>query len=178
MADVSQNFIEALKRLESERDVEGIASLFAAAADISNPLVQHRHGEANGARRFWSQYRDAFEGIQSEFRAVQDQDGLSFLEWTSKGSLNGQDFAYGGVSVLEHKDGQITAFRTYFDPNQLPTAHARSGNDTGRVQISGQKTEASSDTDDRLSGTPADSNSDLDRAQREAAEQRASGGYN
>lgn len=179
MAELAQTFIEALKRLESERDVDGIASLFSAAAEISNPLMQHRHGESNSAKRFWSQYRDSFEAISSDFRAVKDSDGASFLEWTSKGSMNGQEFTYGGVSVLEHDGEKITAFRTYFDTRKLPTAHASGGAGTGRVQISGQSNGGtSSDTQQQLADTPADSNSDLDRAQREAAEQRASGGYN
>lgn len=181
MAELSQTFIEALKRLESERDVEGIAGLFGATAEISNPLVKHRHSEANGAKHFWSQYRDAFEDISSEFRTVQDLDGISFLEWKSHGSMEGQDFTYGGVSVLEHSDGKITAFRTYFDTRQLPTAQAQAGNGKeasgGRVQLSGKGDGAANGEQNQLSDTPADSNSDLDRAQREAAEQRASGGY-
>ncbi|MFD1744176.1 nuclear transport factor 2 family protein [Rhizobium helianthi] len=179
MAELAHTFVEALKRLEAERDVDGISGLFAAAAEISNPLVQHRHGEANGAKRFWSQYRDSFDAIASDFRTVKEADGTSFLEWTSTGSMNGQDFTYGGVSVLEHDGEKITAFRTYFDTRHLPVAHASGGAGTGRVQISGKSNGGtSSDTEQQLADTPADSNSDLDRAQREAAEQRASGGYN
>ena len=184
MAGLSQTFIESLKRLETERDVDGIASLFAAAADISNPLVQHRHGESNGVKHFWSQYRDSFDNIRSEFRAVQDQENIAFLEWTSKGTINGQDFTYGGVSVLEHDGDKITAFRTYFDTRKLPSSQAQAGrgqgSGDGRVQISGQGNGTNASAGDQENGrlAPADSNSDLDRAQREAAEQRASGGYN
>ncbi|MDO1584675.1 nuclear transport factor 2 family protein [Rhizobium oryzicola] len=192
MPNMSETFIAALTRLETERDVDGIAALFAEAADISNPLVQHRHGEANGARRFWQTYAEAFEEIRSEFRAVRDEDNLTFLEWVSRGSLGGKAFTYGGVSVLEHRDGRITAFRSYFDTRRIPSAETRGGAGTGLVQISGQNAGSSdgqapgqvssqrqeSKGSSLPADTPADGNSDLDRAQRDAAEQRASGGYN
>ena len=79
---------------------------------------------------------------------------------------------------------KITAFRTYFDTRKLPSSQAQAGrgqgSGDGRVQISGQGNGTNASAGDQENGrlAPADSNSDLDRAQREAAEQRASGGYN
>lgn len=119
MAAPAQTFIDALHRLEDDRDVGPIAELFADGADVSNPLVKHDGEGQQGAEAFWTSYRDAFDTVRSEFRNIVDQDDLSILEWTSEGRMNGAEVRYGGVSILEHGDGGITAFRTYFDPTPL-----------------------------------------------------------
>lgn len=75
--------------------------------------------------------------------------------------MAGERFSYGGVSVLEHDGDKITAFRTYFDTRHLPSPHA------GRANAA----------EGQGSATSSHENSDLDRAQRDAAEQRAAGGY-
>ena len=112
----AQTFIDALHRLEGERDVETIASLFGDQAVISNPLVKMQ-GE-KGAAGFWSAYRESFDDIRSDFSTILEQDGRIALEWRSTGSAKGQPFTYEGVSILEAAD-QITAFRTYFDSARL-----------------------------------------------------------
>ncbi|MGE7369320.1 nuclear transport factor 2 family protein [Neorhizobium sp. NPDC001467] len=167
MPTIAQTFIDALARLEAERDVDAIANLFADDAEISNPLVQHRDGGRQAAKTFWSQYRAAFGEIRSEFRAVKEVEGMAFLEWTSKGAMDGKPFEYGGVSVLESDGDRITAFRTYFDTRKLPAVHSKGGEQTGRVQISGQESAQANEGE----------RDDLVQAQRDAAEQRAGGGY-
>ena len=112
----ARNFIDALHRLEGERDVGAIAALFAPDAVISNPMVKDR-GE-QGAEAFWGAYRESFDDIRSEFSTVLEQDGRIALEWRSAGSAKGRPFSYEGVSILEAGD-QITAFRTYFDSAKL-----------------------------------------------------------
>ncbi|MCK8778763.1 nuclear transport factor 2 family protein [Rhizobium sp. NTR19] len=166
MPDLSKTFIDALGRLETARDVETIASLFADNAEVSNPLVTYQDGGADAAKTFWSQYRDAFDEIRSEFRTVTEKDGLSFLEWTSKGSIDGKGFDYEGVSILEGDGDRITSFRTYFDTRHLPTARTRGGEGTGRVEASGEG-----------NGKSDGGKDDMVEAQRDAAEQRAAGGY-
>ena len=116
MTVTAQTFIDALHRLEGERDVEAVAALFAPTAVISNPLVED-HGE-RGAAAFWDAYRKSFDDIRSEFSTILEQDGRIALEWRSTGSAKGRSFAYEGVSILEAGD-QITAFRTYFDSAEL-----------------------------------------------------------
>lgn len=148
MSQLAEEFVRALKRLEDSGDADAIVALFGANATVSNPLLSE-HGQTEGdPSKFWRDYRGSFDKITSEFKAVVSQDGASFLEWVSEGTLDGKSFRYGGVSVLDEKDGKIAAFRTYFDPRQLPPA---------------QKT--------------TDGRSELDRAQQELAEQRAEGGY-
>jgi ketosteroid isomerase-like protein len=118
--DRARRFIDALHTLEETGDVEALAALHAEGADISNPLVPHRHHGPDGARAFWSSYRSTFDTVRSEFHHVQETGGVAFLEWTSAGrSAQGKDFRYRGVSVLEWDGDQLRAFRTYFDPHHL-----------------------------------------------------------
>ena len=173
MPDLTQTFIDALLRLENHRDVEAIAGLFSADAEIANPLVQYEDGGADAARRFWGQYRDAFDEIASDFRTVSAKDGVSFLEWTSRGSIDGQKFSYEGVSVIETGGDRITAFRTYFDTRHLPAARSKGGENSGRVQLSGQQQQDSASRDN----SEGASKDQMVEAQRDAAEQRAAGGY-
>lgn len=119
MAERAEQFVDALHGLEKDGDVETIAALFAQGADVSNPMVEHDREGPGGARAFWRSYRSAFDAIWSEFRHVEDAGDVSFLEWVSEGAIGGRPVRYGGVSVLEHGDGGITAFRTYFDPTPL-----------------------------------------------------------
>ena len=112
----AQTFIDALHRLEGERDVDAIASLFAADAVISNPLVKTKGGE--GVAEFWGAYRKSFDDIRSEFSTILEKDGRVALEWRSTGSAKGRPFAYEGVSILEAGE-KVTAFRTYFDSAKL-----------------------------------------------------------
>ncbi len=116
MTVTAQTFIDALHRLEGERDGEAIAALFAEDAMISNPLV--KTGGDEGAAAFWGAYRKSFDDIRSEFSTILEKDGRIALEWRSTGSTKGKPFAYEGVSILEAAD-QITAFRTYFDSAAL-----------------------------------------------------------
>ncbi len=183
MTEITQSFIDALGRLETGRDVDAIANLFAAGAEIANPLVQYEDGGAEAARTFWSQYRDAFDEIRSEFRTVSDQDGVSFLEWTSSGSVDGKAFAYEGVSILETEGDKIRSFRTYFDTRHIPTARKGGGEGSGRVQLSGAnggQEKASKQNDGREIGGKQGGSDGADamvEAQRDAADQRAGGGY-
>ena len=114
MTGQAQQFIDALAQLETDDDVDTIAGLFAADADISNPMVAH-HGE-DGAATFWRSYRATFDTIHSEFRTIVEGDGVACLEWVSSGTIKGDTVRYGGVSMIEFGPGGLTAFRTYFDP--------------------------------------------------------------
>lgn len=163
MSQLTDQFIDALQRLESSRDGEGLAALFSDDAEIASPLVHHESGGASAAAEFWTHYRDAFDDIRSTFKTVREIDGIAFLEWQSQGSMDGQSFTYEGVSVLEETDGKITAFRTYFDTRHLPVATKPPGGEAAKGDGEG-KDEAAPE-------------GDLEQAQRDAAEQRADGGY-
>ena len=113
----AKTFIDALHRLEGERDVETIAGLYAPGAVISNPLVKNQGNE--GAEAFWTAYRDSFDDIRSEFSSILEGNGRIALEWKSTGSAKGKPFVYEGVSILEVDGEAVTAFRTYFDSARL-----------------------------------------------------------
>jgi limonene-1,2-epoxide hydrolase len=148
MDEFTDTFIKALERLEAENDVELIAGLFSENATLSNPK-----GTQDSAAAFWTTYRKSFDEVRSSFSNVNQSEGVTFLEWTSEGKIEGQPFSYEGVSVFEVEDGTITAFRSYFDPTKLTTAIVTGGPGSQAVK------------------------DDVTNAQRDAAEQRAGGGY-
>jgi ketosteroid isomerase-like protein len=119
-APTPQQFIDALHRLEAERDLDGIVQLFGDDAELSNPNLGEPMRGREGAAKFWESYRHSFDDIGSSFRHVAQDDGAALLEWESRGKLaDGTPFAYDGVSVLEIGEAGITRFRTYFDPTSL-----------------------------------------------------------
>ena len=116
MADLTKQFIDALGELHREGDVEPLVDLFGAEASLSKAGMPHgKHGK-DGAREFWEQYRHVFGEIEATFQHTVTADGITYLEWTSTGTLaDGTDFGYDGVSVLEATGETIDAFRTYYD---------------------------------------------------------------
>ena len=129
MTQLTEAFIDALHRLENSGNVDAIASLFSDDAELSNPLVKHDTSEADGPRRFWKSYIEAFQDIESEFVNVLENDNVAVLEWRSEGVMDGSTVRYGGVSVIESEKGKITAFRAYFDPRKL-VARGNGGQDS------------------------------------------------
>ena len=116
-AETAKKFIDALHKLESERDLDTIAGLFDESAAVSNVLTEDR---PMNAREFWQHYRDNFSEIKSTFRNEIITDSRAALEWTSEGtSSDGNEFKYDGVSILEIDGNKITRFQAYFDPNNL-----------------------------------------------------------
>jgi ketosteroid isomerase-like protein len=117
---LAKQFVEALRKLERERDLETITSLFAEDAKIDNVTsVSGKEGK-QGAREFWRVYRETFDEMTSTFRNEIIMNGRAALEWTTKGSSkNGHEIEYEGVSILETEGEKITRFYAYFDPRKL-----------------------------------------------------------
>lgn len=115
--ELAKKFIDALHKLESDRDLETIVSLFNETAKVGNVVTENRD---MNPREFWQSYRDNFDRIESTFRNEIITDKTAALEWTSKGSsADGNDFEYNGVSILEMDGDKISRFQAYFDPNNL-----------------------------------------------------------
>lgn len=117
-----ERFIAALEALERGQDVEALVALHAANADIGNVVTPHEFTGPDGARDFWTRYRDAFGEVRSSFRNVIVAENRAALEWTSEGTnADGSPFNYDGVSILElDPNGEaITRFRAYFNPSHL-----------------------------------------------------------
>jgi ketosteroid isomerase-like protein len=114
-------FIEALGRLEAERDVETITALFSEACEVGNVTSPEKFHGREGAREFWgAKYRDTFGVVESTFRNVFADDGRAALEWRTVGtSADGSPVEYDGVSILETDGEKITRFCAYFDAGGL-----------------------------------------------------------
>ena len=116
-AETAKKFIDALHKLEADRDLETIAGLFDESAEVSNVLTEDRPMDA---REFWQHYRDNFGEIKSTFRNEIITESRAALEWVSEGtSSEGNEFKYSGVSILEIDGEKITRFEAYFDPSNL-----------------------------------------------------------
>jgi ketosteroid isomerase-like protein len=118
--ELAKKFIEALHRLEAERDLETISSLFTDDCEIANVVTSDNRQSSQNAREFWQHYRDNFGEIKSTFRNEIITDKTAALEWQSEGtSADGNQFTYEGVSILEFNGDKISRFHAYFDPNKL-----------------------------------------------------------
>lgn len=117
--DTAKKFVDALHKLEANRDLDTIASLFADEADVANVITED-NDKRQTAREFWSNYRDNFGEVESTFRSEIITETRAALEWNTTGtSHEGKEFEYDGVSILEIDGDKITRFRAYFDPNKL-----------------------------------------------------------
>jgi ketosteroid isomerase-like protein len=118
--DLTKKFVEALGKLETERDLETISSLFGDDSEIGNVVTVDNKSVSGGARQFWQSYRDNFAEIKSTFRNQIIAGNTAALEWQSEGtSSDGSQFSYEGVSILEFDGDKISRFHAYFDPNKL-----------------------------------------------------------
>lgn len=117
---VAENFVQALRTLEESRDLESIVALHAEAAEVGNIVAPEKFHGQEGAREFWTKYRDTFGEVRSTFRNRIITDGRAALEWTTEGtSSGGEKINYEGVSILEIEADRITRFRAYFNAGAL-----------------------------------------------------------
>ncbi len=129
--NTAKQFIDALHKLESERDLETIVNLFSEDCEIGNVVTDDKN---IGVKEFWTSYRESFGEVESSFRNEIFTDKTAALEWTTKGTnSDGHEFQYDGVSILETDGDKITRFHAYFNPNKL-----------GKQIVAEEKTEAQS----------------------------------
>ncbi len=118
--EVADRFVEALRKLEEDRDVEALVEIHTEDCDVGNVAVPRTFSGHEGLREFWTSYRDTFGEMRSEFRNVfADDAGHAALEWNTSGDANGNDVSYDGVSLLEIEEGRVSRFRAYFDPRSV-----------------------------------------------------------
>ncbi len=118
--DVAQRFIEALHKLEDNHDVEVIVAMYADDARMGNVLSGDQFTGLEGARQFWTKYRDAFGDVHSEFRNIIVTDNRAALEWVTSGTgPDSKPFTYEGVSILEIAGDKLTRFHAFFDSASL-----------------------------------------------------------
>ena len=117
---MADKFVEALWKLEEDRNVETLVEIHTDDCDVGNVAVPRTFSGHDGLREFWTSYRDTFGDMKSEFRNVfADDAGHAALEWNTSGNATGYQVSYQGVSLLEIKSGKVTRFRAYFDPRTV-----------------------------------------------------------
>lgn len=115
--NTAKQFIDALYKLESERDLETIVGLFSEDCKIGNVVTEDK---SIGVEEFWKSYRENFGEVKSTFHNEIITNGATALEWTTTGTSGaGSEISYDGVSILEIDGDKITRFHAYFDPNKL-----------------------------------------------------------
>jgi len=118
--ETAKKFINALHKLETDRDLETIVGLFSKDCEINNVVTVDHDNQTTDARTFWQAYRDSFGKVESTFRNEIIMENRAALEWRTTGiSSEGNQFKYEGVSILEIDGDKITRFFAYFDPNKL-----------------------------------------------------------
>lgn len=118
---LAKKFVDALGKLEAERDLETIVALFAETCEVGNVVSPEKFSGRDGAREFWgAKYRDTFGEVSSTFRNFFATADRVALEWTTAGtSQDGSPVKYEGISILEINGEEITRFCAYFDAGSL-----------------------------------------------------------
>ena len=81
--NTAKQFIEALGKLESERDLETIVQLFSGDCEIGNVVTEDKN---IGVKEFWKSYRENFGEVKSTFHNEIITDNVAALEWTTTGT--------------------------------------------------------------------------------------------
>jgi steroid delta-isomerase-like uncharacterized protein len=117
--DLADRFVEALRELEENRNVEALVGIHTEDCEVGNVSVPETFRGHEGLREFWTSYRSTFGEMKSEFRNVFATEDRAALEWTTEGTSNGDTVSYEGVSILEIEDGNVRRFMAYFDTRDL-----------------------------------------------------------
>ncbi len=117
--EVTDNFVEALHKLEEDRDVEALVAIHTEDCEVGNVSIHKMFRGHDGLREFWTEYRKTFGEMKSTFHNVFATEDGAALEWTTEGTSNGDTLSYDGVSILEVKDGKVRRFMAYFDTRDL-----------------------------------------------------------
>jgi predicted ester cyclase len=116
----ADRFIDSLNRLESHRDLVPMIALFGDGCEVGNVVVPNKFHGVEGAREFWTKYRDTFQNVRSVFHNRISAGDRIALEWTTEATgPDGKPLHYSGVSILEVTGDKISRFHAYFDPALL-----------------------------------------------------------
>ena len=117
---VADKLVEALWKLEEDREVETLVKIHIQNCSVGNVAVSKPFSGHDGLREFWTDYRKTFDEMKSEFRNVfADDSGHAALEWTTTGTEDGDTISYDGVSILEIEGEKVKRFMAYFDSRTL-----------------------------------------------------------
>jgi hypothetical protein len=65
--EVADHFVEALHKLEEDRDAEPFVGIHAADCEVGNVSVSGTFRGHEGLREFWTDYRKTFGEMKSTF---------------------------------------------------------------------------------------------------------------
>ena len=116
---VADGFVEALRKLEEEENIEPLIEIHNEDCEVGNVSVSESFRGHQGLREFWTSYRSIFDEMRSEFRNVFATEEGAALEWTTEGTANGDSVSYEGVSILEIEGVKVHRFMAYFDTRRL-----------------------------------------------------------
>jgi len=117
--EVADNFVEALRKLEEDRDVEALVEIHTEDCEVGNVSVPGSFRGHYGLREFWTSYRSTFGEMRSEFRNVFATEEGAALEWTTEGTSDGDSVSYVGMSILKIEGDKVRRFMAYFDTRDL-----------------------------------------------------------
>lgn len=111
--------VEQVVRLYNDKDLEGLAALYAEDITLWSSLG----GEASGKSEFLEHIRHLFDRLPDE-RMTADvvvTDGTTAVaELTSRGTADGEPYEISFTEVFEIENGRLTSVRTYIDPDVVP----------------------------------------------------------
>jgi hypothetical protein len=83
---VADDFVEALRKLEEDRDVERLVASHTEDCEVGNVSVSETFRGHQGLRAFWTEYRKTFDEMKSTFRNVFATKEETALEWRTEGT--------------------------------------------------------------------------------------------
>ena len=116
---MADDFVEALRKLEEDRDVGALVEIHTEDCEVGNVAVSNTFRGHDGLREFWTEYRKTFGETKSSFRNVFATEKGAALEWTTEGTSDGDRVSYDGVSILEIEGGKVRRFMADFDTRDL-----------------------------------------------------------
>lgn len=113
---LARRFSEALTLMERDGTLEPLLALYGDDAVVGNVLEAIPLRGKEGARSFWTMYRNTFQKVHSSLRTMIVGEDRAALEWTCRATgRKGQPVDYDGVTILEFRNGQISRSWAYFD---------------------------------------------------------------
>ncbi len=117
---LAEQFISALGEIEHNKNFDQMLALYTDSSEIGNVALSEPLKGQEGAKEFWTSYRDSFDHVSSSFSNKIINDNIIALEWTTEfNRQNSDESSYRGVSVIETGGGKIKRFFAYFNPQQL-----------------------------------------------------------
>lgn len=118
--DTTRRFIAALRKVEQDGDLDGLATLFTDDAEVRS-IDGHgpRRGQ-DGIRELFGEYVGQFESLRTTFTQVTEGEEHAALEWTTQAVRpGGHEVEYTGVTVIDLDGDRCSGFRTVYDSARL-----------------------------------------------------------